>query len=159
MQGWISISAAKIDDDCFTGFCHQLNSEGDLIADHAGLSGGVWFVLNVMSDEYFVGPWSYCEGFWVSIIHDVHSNLNNRITQMLLVSVCIKDYLFSDMRLQDAMLSTLSWKRQHVFCYLYASMWFFIIHVGINHWSQFSSSCDWNELWSSIWLWDWYGYY
>ena len=34
---------------------------------------------------------------------------------MLLVFVCIKDYLFSDMRLQDAMLSTLSWKRQHVF--------------------------------------------
>lgn len=59
-----------------TGYCYQFNSEGNYITQSAGASGGLTLRLDAKTDEYFVGPTSHSEGFFVSsliINHEIMS--------------------------------------------------------------------------------------
>ena len=47
------------------GFCFQFNKDGDFITHNAGYSGGIYLVMDAMVDEYYMGPFSFAEGFLV----------------------------------------------------------------------------------------------
>ena len=50
------------------GICFAFNTRGEYQAFAAGSSGGISFLMDAQTDEYFIGPKSYAEGFSVSII-------------------------------------------------------------------------------------------
>ncbi|XP_067939880.1 acid-sensing ion channel 1C-like [Watersipora subatra] len=55
--------------DTDAGYCFQFNNNGNFLTHTPGYSGGVSFVLNTMVAEYYIGPYSYSEGFSVAL-HD-----------------------------------------------------------------------------------------
>ena len=49
------------------GYCFKFNPDGAFISHTAGNSGGISLILNALTDEYYIGPSSYSEGFSVSM--------------------------------------------------------------------------------------------
>ena len=49
-----------------TGFCFRYNGNGSVMTNAAGADGGLVVVLDARVEEYYVGPFSYSEGFAVS---------------------------------------------------------------------------------------------
>jgi len=52
----------------FLGYCYQFNSDGSFQTNAAGNSGGITLFLDVMADEYYLSPYSFSEGFFVSLL-------------------------------------------------------------------------------------------
>lgn len=50
----------------FVGYCFQFNGNGSFQTHTPGASGGILIQLNALVHEYYIGPYSYSEGFSVS---------------------------------------------------------------------------------------------
>ncbi|XP_067945342.1 acid-sensing ion channel 2-like [Watersipora subatra] len=51
------------------GYCFQFNENGTFESNSAGRTGGISFMLDAITSEYYIGPFSYSEGFSV-LLHD-----------------------------------------------------------------------------------------